>query len=136
MYSMSVGMSPGRTFVRYHAPMLLFASAIITISSIPDLKGPELQAIPFDKLAHFLEYAVFAILAFRSFSQLVPRMNLDLAYFLCLLFMALFAGFDEYYQRFVPGRYTDVKDFATDLAGAALVGTFLWLRARRKGHPG
>ncbi|MEW6050472.1 MAG: VanZ family protein [Candidatus Zixiibacteriota bacterium] len=132
---MPVGTSPGRVFVRYHAPMLFFASAIITVSSIPDLKGPQLQFIPFDKLAHFLEYAVFAILAYRSFSQLVPQMNLDLAYVLCLLFVALFAGFDEYYQRYVPGRYTDVKDFATDLAGAVLVGTFLWLRSRRNAQP-
>lgn len=112
--------------------MLLYGSAIITVSSIPDLTGPELRAIPFDKLAHFLEYAIFAFLAFRSFAQLVPRMHPNLALVLCLLFVTAFAGLDEYYQGYVPGRYTDVKDFATDLTGAILVSLLMWLRARRK----
>lgn len=112
--------------------MLLYGSAVITVSSIPDLKGPELRAIPFDKLAHFLEYAIFAFLAFRSFAQLVPGIHPNLALVLCLLFVTAFAGLDEYYQGYVPGRYTDVKDFATDLTGAILVSLLMWLRARRK----
>lgn len=129
---MAINDRPARTFLRYHLPMLLYASAIITVSSIPDLKGPQLRAIPFDKLAHFLEYAIFALLAFRSFGQLVPGIHPNLALTISLLFVAGFAGLDEYYQGYVPGRYTDVKDFATDLTGAVLVGLLMWLRARKK----
>lgn len=123
--------SAASTFLIFHVPMLLYASAIITVSSIPDLKSPELQIIAFDKLAHLLEYAIFAFLTFRSFANLLPNMRLGLAFVLSLAFLAVFAGLDEYYQRFVPGRVADLKDFAMDMTGAFVVLSLVWLRQWR-----
>ncbi len=120
-----------RSFLYFHVPMLLYASAIITVSSIPDLKGPDLRYLPFDKVAHFGEYAVFAFLTIRSFLNLIPNMKLSVAYTVAVLFLAMFAALDEYYQKFVPGRATDLKDFATDMLGAGLVLVAVWIWRRK-----
>jgi VanZ family protein len=119
-----------RVFLVYHVPMLLYASAIITVSSIPDLKGPELRIIAFDKMAHLLEYAIFAFLTFRSFANLLPHIRLGLAFAFSLAFLAVFAAFDEYYQRFVPGRVPDLKDYAFDMLGVLTVLLLVWFWRR------
>ncbi len=121
-----------RTFMVFHVPMLLYASAIITVSSIPDLKGPELKLIAFDKVAHLLEYAIFAFLTFRSFANLIPNMKLGIAFGLSLFFLALFAALDEYYQRYVPGRVPDLKDYTFDMLGVVAVLALVWLWQRHE----
>lgn len=123
--------SQTRVFVWYHVPMLLWASAIITASSIPDLKSPDLALPLFDKLAHFVEYLVLAALTFRSFSRLAPGVSINAALILSLLFIAVFAGLDEFYQGYVPGRVPDLYDFASDFLAAILVISFSWVRRRR-----
>ena len=119
----------GRFFV-YHLPALLFAAAIITVSSIPNLKAPQLKMLAFDKMAHFLEYAVFAWLTIRSFSQIGPRVSDNQAFFLAALFVSLFAVFDEYYQRFIPGRQFDIYDIIIDVCGALAV--LIWFRVKNR----
>jgi len=122
---------PKRKFVYYHLPVILFAGAIITVSSIPYMQTPEFKLIAVDKLGHFLEYAIFAFLTFRSFSNFRENMSGNLAYVMSLLFLGLFAILDEYYQSFIPGRFSDVADFMVDISGSFLVVTFFWLRYRR-----
>lgn len=119
-----------RTFIWYHVPMLLWASAIITVSSIPDLKSPDLAIPSFDKLAHFIEYSVLAALTFRSFARLAPGVSVNAAFGLALSFIAVFAALDEYYQGYVPGRVPDLYDFMSDFTAAILVITFSWVRVR------
>jgi len=119
------------TFVRYHLPALLFASAILTVSNIPNLRSPELRFIPTDKLAHFLEYSIFAFLTFRSVSHITLSVSNRTIFIVSLLILAIFAAIDEYFQRFVPGRVSDLADYAADLAGAVLVLLFLGLRRWR-----
>jgi VanZ family protein len=123
-----------RSVLIYHLPFLLFAAAILIVSRIPNLKGPDLRILPFDKLAHFGEYSIFAFLTFRSFSHVGRPNHLVTAMVTSILFIAGFAAFDEYSQRFVQGRVSDPMDFVTDLAGAVLVVLFFWLRAWRKGR--
>jgi VanZ family protein len=55
-----------------------------------------------------------------------------LPYLLNLIAVASLAGFDEWYQSFVPGRSSDFRDFLADLAGGLLaIGIFiLWSRWR------
>lgn len=120
-----------RWFLVYHLPTILYAGLIIGLSSIPYLKSPSLKFFTFDKVAHFLEYSIFAFLTFRSFSNLSVKINVNRAYLLSLLFLSLFALLDEFHQSFVPGRHADVADLLTDFLGAFLVISFLWLRGRR-----
>jgi VanZ family protein len=119
------------TFLVYYLPAILYAAAILTLSSLPDLHPPRLPFARVDKLAHFLEYSIFAVLIFRAMSRLVSVARGNLAYVLSLLLVSTFAAFDETYQSFIPGRHTDAADLLVDIVGAFLVLTFLWLRRRR-----
>ena len=85
-----------------------------------------------DKVAHFIEYALFAFLAFRSVSHLNSSMKELTVTLLSLGFLIAFAAFDEYYQQFVPGREPDAVDIVSDIAGALLVLAILWFRQRSK----
>ena len=122
---------PFTVFLQYHLPVVLYAAAILAVSSMASLSPPQVKFIALDKLAHFLEYAIFAFIAFRSFSHIGRAVSLDLSYLLTILFVSLFAVGDEYYQSFVPGRLMDGYDLLMDIVGALLVATFFWLRRRR-----
>jgi VanZ family protein len=117
-----------RWFLVYHLPAVAYATAIILMSSIPDLKAPEFRFLLFDKLAHFVEYAVFAFLTFRSFSHINQTITRGWAFLLSALFLSLFAFLDELHQYFVPGRYSDVYDLIGDILGALVVLAYLWMR--------
>jgi len=106
--------------------------AVIALSSIPHLKPPPIRLLATDKLIHFIEYGVFAWLAFRSFSNVRTLSGVNRATLVSALFICVFAVFDEYYQRFIPGRFFDVYDILTDVCGALLVLLLLWVRLRRK----
>ena len=122
-----------RWFLVYQLPTILYAGLVIGLSSIPYLKSPSLKFFTFDKVAHFLEYSIFAFLTFRSFSHLSARINVNRAFLLSLLFLSIFALLDEYHQSFVPGRHADIADLGTDILGAFLVISYMWLRRRRLG---
>jgi VanZ family protein len=115
----------------YHGPAILYAGLIVTASSIPDLQGPDLHVVPFDKVAHFFEYAIFCFLVFRSISitRLGTRSNQTVL--ITFLLLAVFSALDEIHQKFVPGRSCDIADFAFDLAGGLLILVYMWLRKGR-----
>lgn len=123
--------NPVYRFGWYHLPMIIYAAAIITVSSIPDLRTPEIRMFAFDKLAHFAEYAIFAAIIFRSFSNFRKWIPTNRAFLYSALFVVVFAAFDEYYQHFIPGRFSSAADAAADVTGAMLVLAFFELRRRR-----
>ncbi len=123
-------LSPVRRFLYYHLPVILFAALIFAVSSIPNLRTPRIRHLALDKVAHFIEYAVFSYLTFRSFSNLGKWMTLTRAMLLSGLFLCVFAALDEFHQSFVRGRNSDVYDLLTDVTGAFLVLLFLRLRNR------
>ena len=108
----------------------MYAGLIIAVSSIPHLKTPKIIIFQFDKIAHFLEYALLAFLTYRSGTHLTPRITRHTAFLLSAMFVAIFASLDELYQRTVPGRHSGMGDLSMDLAGAALVLILLWYRGR------
>jgi len=129
-----VGRWGWRRFVRYHLPLILYSMIIIVVSSIPNLKTPELEVIAFDKIAHLFEYAILAYLAFRSTADLVTGSRISLAFLLAAAFVSGFAFFDEWYQAMIPGRFSSGWDVLADLIGALLVLSFFALRRRRISH--
>ena len=108
-------------FLIYHLPVIVYAAAIIMVSSMSDLQTPEVKFVAFDKVAHFVEYAIFAVLCYRSFANIRSLSVLPRPFLMAALFVSIFAVFDEYYQSFVPGRSSDVYDALADLSGALLV---------------
>lgn len=127
---------PLKPVIYYHLPFVAYAVLIYIVSSVHNLPSPQLAIVPLDKFAHFLEYAVFAALTFRSFSRFVSSDAYQKAAFAAVVFLVGFAVLDEYHQRFVPGRSSDSLDIVADTLGATLVLVLLWLRRRRGARAG
>ena len=53
--------------LKYHTPAIAYAALIIVVSSIESLSAPQIDWLSTDKLAHVVEYALFAFLFYRSF---------------------------------------------------------------------
>ncbi|MEW5925772.1 MAG: VanZ family protein [Candidatus Zixiibacteriota bacterium] len=118
-------------FAKFHLPAVIYAILIIIISSVHGLGLPPVKNIALDKLIHFIEYALFAVLIFRSFSHLSPALRDRIVVFLTMLFITLFAVFDEIYQSYVPGRHSDPFDFLFDIMGALFIILYLVVRKKR-----
>ncbi|RME29446.1 MAG: hypothetical protein D6800_02675 [Candidatus Zixiibacteriota bacterium] len=111
-------------FTRYHLPLIGFAVFILVVSSIPNLRTPEIPVIGLDKLAHLGEYAVLAFLAHRSFLKRCRECSFGQVQFRVLAFCLLFASFDEWHQGFIPGRQADLWDLAADAVGILIISGF------------
>ena len=122
-----------KKFIWYHLPVILYAGVVITVSSISNLNKPEIRFLAFDKIAHFFEYAIFAVLAYRSISNLPFVRNADRAFYITTLFLILFATFDEYFVQSLSRRTSSIYDLAADLVGALLV--LILLRVFHKNQP-
>lgn len=117
-------------FLKYHLPAIAYAAAIIAVSSIPNLHIRKLPDLPFDKIAHVAEYAVFAILVYRSISDLRPGQAAT-AGWISLALLCLFAALDEVHQQYIPGRNMDRYDLAADVLGGTLALLVL-VRAKKR----
>lgn len=120
-----------KKFIIYHFPAILFAILIISVSSIPNLSVRKLRFLAFDKVVHFLEYAFFALLVFRSISNISPKVSLNQAVTFSAVGVIFFSLADEFYQRYIPGRHFDYYDILTDVLGALLVLLLLWINRKR-----
>jgi len=106
------------------------------VSAVPHLKSPELRILAADKVAHCLEYALFALLAYRSFSHYKGETRPNLTFFLSLGLLAIFALVDELLQTWTPGRHPDVLDYFFDLVGGTVVLLYLlWRQGRTAAAP-
>ena len=121
-----------KIFAKYHLPPILYALLIITASSISGLKSPFLGEYQLDKIIHFLEYFIFAFLMFRSVSHLANKALSERALLISFLLVGLFALGDEFYQKFVPNRVSELPDLIADLLGAIMVLFLLWIRDRKE----
>ena len=100
-------------------PLVAWVVLIFGLSSIPDLalgdmKFPEGT----DKVVHFFEYLVLALLFYRGLSYDAVRFKLVLLIVTCGTAAGL-AGLDELYQSYIPGRDSSFLDLMADFAGIA-----------------
>ena len=116
--------------IKYHLPPILYGVVILAVSSIPNLKAPEVGTWPIDKVAHLVEYAGFAILVHRSSVRWRDWLKPESTLWLTLLITATWGILDELWQAQVPGRFSDPWDLLVDVAGAALVVGIVWFRRR------
>jgi VanZ family protein len=113
----------GPTVLRALAPLALMG--VIFYLSSQESVGPELPA--FTRIvAHFAEYGVLAALWFWA---LAPALGARRAVWAAAAICAVYALSDEYHQRFVEGRDSDLLDVVTDWAGIAAA---LWLVTRAR----
>ena len=115
--------------VRRWLPPLLWAGVMLLITSIPGYAIPR-QLTPYDKVAHFTLYGLFAVLLTRDMAQVTGLWRATL---LAIATAVAFGAVDEWHQRFIPLRRSDLADLRADAVGAA-GGAFLfalYLRDRR-----
>ena len=128
-------MNVNRAVTRW-IPLALWIAFIFVMSSIPDLPGEYRDLPPHsDKVVHFIEYFVLAILLYRGIrNDRIERVGVVLS---ILVMMGIgIAGLDELYQSIVPGRDSSAADLAADIGGVtvgAVIIFFRWKRSLLKG---
>ena len=106
----------------YRLGLGLFSLAILTVSSIPGKSLPSLIVLSPDKLLHMAEYSILGYLAFKSFESLSS---------IVVIGALIFAGLDEFWQSFIPGRFPSIYDVIADIIGFLLVAGTLYYRSRK-----
>ncbi|HEX6937837.1 MAG TPA: VanZ family protein [Longimicrobiales bacterium] len=87
-----------------------------------DLHGPTVD-LPVDKLAHFFLYGILGALAARGWQRSGRRPGWGWP----ILAIWLLGAWDEWRQREVAGRSSDVADWVADAAGS--LAAFALIRA-------
>jgi VanZ family protein len=82
------------------------------------------------KLAHVVEYAIFALLLYghpsgRGLESWRPRRAV-----VCVAIAAAYSLTDEFHQWFVPGRHASLRDCGLDTIGASLAMLVPYARER------
>ena len=116
-------------------PLFVWVFLIFAFSSIPQLSGNDVP-IPegFDKVAHFIEYAVLAVFFYRGLSYDSEKNK----WFICIFIVVFGSGIaalDEFYQSYIPGRFSSSMDLLADIAGVgvgALLAVARHIRADKK----
>lgn len=105
-----------RIFVVRWLPLLLWMAAIFFVSHQPSHSIPKLGAwdVLIKKGAHFLAYAVLALLAYRV------TIDTQKPYGIALIVTAVYALTDEWHQTLVPMRNGTVTDALIDGTGGAV----------------
>ncbi|HVO76620.1 MAG TPA: VanZ family protein [Candidatus Bathyarchaeia archaeon] len=116
-------------------PFIIWVSLVFAVSSIPRLSDqPFSLPRSADKVAHFAEYAILAFLFYRGEGGGKWRMGVP-AWLLVIAVALAIGGVDEYHQRYIPGRDSDIHDWTADAAGVitgTLIGVWrFWAIARR-----
>lgn len=105
-------------------PVGAWLVVIFSLSSIPNLKPPELGLPIADKFAHFGEYSILGALYARA--RLRGTSWRRAALHGAVLGLAV-GTLDELYQRGTPGRESSALDAGADLVGA-FTGAMVWRR--------
>ena len=108
-------------------PLIFYGSAQPTL---PSLSNSFLDLL-LKYGAHFIEYAVLALLWYRAIYSRFPHAIIQP---LAFVIVAIYALSDELHQTFVPGRSATWQDVAVDLLGGAsalLLWNFLYQWRKR-----
>lgn len=73
--------------------------------------------LPIRKLAHMLEYAILALLAYISFSK----------YVISIIIVFGYAMTDEFHQLYIPGRAGQFTDVLIDTTGGLIMLVCIWV---------
>jgi VanZ family protein len=107
---------------RYWLPAIAYTGVIFSLSSLHST-GPMLFSWQ-DKVEHLLEYGLFGLLLARAF-RVTPGGARGPSWALGTVVLGSLVGaLDEVYQRSVPGRVSDVRDWAAD-TGALVLAVLL-----------
>ena len=92
---------------------------ILIGSSVSGYSFPDYRLFTFDKLLHIIEYSILGILGIKSLRQISFT-----GVVLVIFGGILFAGVDELWQYFTPGRFASRYDVLADTIGI-LIGVVI-----------
>ncbi|HLN56792.1 MAG TPA: VanZ family protein [Bacteroidales bacterium] len=110
------------TFIKPYSGYILAAwvIAILAVSSTPNLPTLKLHTaksdIRLDYLIHFCEYAFLAFMTYLAFSSEDFSMKAG-RLLIIVAVLVIFATFDEFHQKLIPGRTFNPKDLLSNLTG-------------------
>ena len=109
--------------IRRWLPLIVWIVMIFGLSSIPGFSSDDVS-LPtgFDKVVHFIEYAIFALLYYRGLSYGGVRVRWSIVIIVIMSGIAV-AALDEMYQSYIPRRDSSFFDLVMDAAGVVF-GTF------------
>jgi VanZ family protein len=100
--------------------LILWTITIITVSTIPSIPTLKIQTatreIRLDYLMHFCEYGLLAFLTYLTFAGSSFRISFK-KYFWITICLIIFAVFDEFHQKFIPGRSYNIHDILSNITG-------------------
>ena len=119
---------------RYLLLTILYCAALFWLSSTANPIRFEPAFVGEDKLVHAGLYAGLAFLVSLGMHRRNPRPNRSMQFWAPVVFASLYGVSDEFHQRFVPGRTSDIWDLCADSAGAFLMQAVLcrWFYARHR----
>jgi VanZ family protein len=113
----------------YKLPPVLYAAMIIAVSTMSHVSPPSFGVTWTDKIYHFGEYFVYAILIFRAFPNVHQSPSRKLLYTFLFLFGLAYGAIDERVQYYIPNRDSSPYDWMADAVGYLTAGTlFLFWR--------
>jgi VanZ family protein len=119
-------------FTIYWLPVLAYLTAILWLSSEPNLRAPTLFHLT-DKFYHVLEYFGFGVLLARALRSSMRIREPLFAGLIALAMVMVVGASDEYFQSFIPGRDSSVFDLLADTAGGAVAQlVFIWVAGQEK----
>lgn len=105
----------------------------------PEISPEELRVVhvAVRKTAHFVEYAVLALIAARAFRSSWRRLLNRYWFFLAFALVVVCSLLDEYHQSLVSSRTGTIYDSLLDMTGGlvALTTIFFWRAMRDKRNP-
>lgn len=101
-------------------PVVVWMTAILTLSSIPGQDLPKVDIPNIDKIAHLAEYLILGFLTARAVFGSFRNIGLAKILISAIIIASLCAIFDEWHQQYIPGRVCDINDLLSDLLGSCL----------------
>lgn len=122
----------GKALVWRRVGVIAVMLTILAGSSVPGNSIPKVFELTPDKFIHCFEYIVFGCFLFRWLRlELVYATSMKINS-LTFLLGSLMGAIDECYQRLIPGRSSDVWDWAIDTVGISLAIFVMTYVVKRK----
>lgn len=106
--------------LKYFAPAILYVMLIITLSSLNQRVVSNFSWGTEDFILHFIEYHIYGVTLIWAMMRDKPASELKASYRLAVSIGALSAFADEFYQSFVPSRFSTIEDVVADIFGVIL----------------
>jgi len=113
-------------FLLYYIPVIVWASTILVLTSIPSIDIPDTGIDFQDKVAHFGVYFILGFLTARAF-LFGKGLNISKSIFVSFALCSLFAVFDELHQLFISGRSAEINDGLADISGIMMAILMFYL---------